>query len=130
LGGIAVPYFVWFGILGLLLLYAAGIVMFLVKKKAMVKLRRHHEILGTGAAVSLTVHGVWANLDHAGHAMPLFGWVGILALAGVFFGYYAMNRAKKVRDRKWTEFHWKVGLASVVVATAHGAWFALRILGR
>ena len=41
-----------------------------------------------------------------------------------------MNRAKKVRDRKWTELHWKVGLASVVVATAHGAWFALKILGR
>ena len=75
--------------------------------------------------MSLTVHGVWANLDH-GHAMPLLDGLGFWP-AGGFFGYYAMNRAKKVRDRKWTELHWKVGLASVVVATA-GAWFALRFL--
>ena len=73
------------------------------------------------------VHGVWANLDPQG--MPLFlDGVGILA-RGFSLGTM-MNRAKKVRDRKWTELHWKVGLASVVVATAHGAWFALRILGR
>ena len=46
--------------------------MFLVKK-SQVKLRRHHEILGTGAAVSLTVHG-WANLITRG--MPCLFWMG------------------------------------------------------
>ncbi len=83
------PYFAWFGILGLVLLYAAAIVMFLVKQKNMIKLRRYHSVLGRGAAISLTVHAVWANLSHVGQAIPLLGWVGLLAIAAVYFGYYA-----------------------------------------
>lgn len=124
------PHFAWFGILGLVLLYAAGIVMLLAKRKNMPKLRRYHPTLGTGAAVSLTLHAVWANLHHVGRCIPLFGWIGLLALAGILFGYYAINRAKKTWDKQWSELHWKVQLASTAIATIHAVWFILRILAR
>lgn len=124
------PYFAWFGILGLVLLYAAAIVMFLVKQKNMIKLRRYHSVLGRGAAISLTVHAVWANLSHVGQAIPLLGWVGLLAIAAVYFGYYAILRAKKTGDKKWSQLHWQVMLGSLLVATIHAAWYIYRILGK
>lgn len=124
------PYFAWFGILGLVLLYAAAIVMFLVKQKNMIKLRRYHSVLGRGAAISLTVHAVWANLSHVGQAIPLLGWVGLLAIAAVYFGYYAILRAKKTGDKKWSQLHWQVMLGSSLVATIHAAWYIYRILGK
>jgi hypothetical protein len=124
------PYFAWFGILGLVLLYAAAIVMFLVKQKNMIKLRRYHSVLGRGAAISLTVHAVWANLSHVGQAIPLLGWVGLLAIAAVYFGYYAILRAKKTGDKKWSQLHWQVMFGSLLVATIHAAWYIYRILGK
>ncbi|NLM53710.1 MAG: hypothetical protein GX195_02125 [Firmicutes bacterium] len=124
------PHFVWFGILGLVLLYAAGIITFLVKRKNIVKFRRYHPVLGTGGAVSLTIHAVWANLDHAGHSIPPVGWIGLVAIAAVFFGYYAAEKAGKARDKKWGAIHWKVQLAALVIATCHAAWFMARILGK
>lgn len=124
------PYFVWFGILGLILLYAAGITILLAKYKDMPHLRRHHPILGRAAAIVLTVHAIWANLNHRGHTLPLFGWVGLLAIAGIFFGYYAAILARKTRDKKWSDIHWKVQVASTIVATLHAGWFIYRIIGR
>lgn len=124
------PHFVWFGILGLVLLYAAGIVMFLAKKKNKVQLRRYHPLLGSGGAISLAVHAVWANVSHFGHSIPLLGWVGLVAVAGVLFGYYAISRATKTGDKKWRQIHWQVELGALVLATFHAIWFLIRILGR
>lgn|GEM_PF-1390017 len=122
------PYFAWFGVLGMVLLYAAGIAILAAKRKNKPKPRRYHQVLGTGAAVSLTVHAVWANLEHVGQAIPIVGWVGLAALGLIFFGYGAASRAKKKRDKKWSELHWKVELAALVVASIHGAWFIWRII--
>lgn len=124
------PNFVWFGILGLILLWAAGIVMLLVKQRNMVHLRSYHPLLGSIAAISLAVHAVWANLTHLGHSMPLFGWVGLVAVGGVLFGYFAISRARKTGDPAWRQVHVLVELASLVLATAHAFWFITRILGR
>ena len=123
------PYFAWFGSLGLVLLYAALTTVLLAKYKDMPNVRRHH-LLGRAAAIVLTVHAIWANLNHRGHALPLFGWVGLLAIAGIFFGYYAALLVKKTRDKKWSDMHWKVQVASTVIATLHAGWFSYRILGR
>ncbi len=123
------PYFVWFGILGVLLLYAAGIVMFLVRQKNQVHLRRYHPLLGGVGATSLAVHAVWANVLHLGHPFPLMGWVGLIAIAGVGFGYYAISRAKKTKDKKWRQLHWQVGSGALIIATSHALWFITRILG-
>lgn len=122
------PHFVWFGIFGLLLLYAAGIVMFLAKQKNQVHLRRYHPLLGGVGAISLAVHAVWANVRHLGHTFPLMGWVGLLAIALVFFGYYAMARARKTKDKKWRQIHWQVELGALIIATSHALWFITRIL--
>ena len=130
LGGIGVPHFVWFGILGLLLLYTAGIVMFLAKQKKQVHLRRYHSLLGSGGAISLAIHAVWANILHLGHSHPLMGVIGLIAIAGVYFGYYAISRAKKTKDKKWRQIHWRVGLGALIIATSHALWFITRILGR
>lgn len=129
LGGISVPHFVWFGILGLLLLYSAGIVMFLAKQKNQVRLRRYHPLLGSAGAISLAVHAVWANILHLGQSHPLMGWVGLLAIAGVYFGYYAITRAQKTKDKKWRQIHWQAELAALIIATSHALWFLTRILG-
>ena len=51
------PYFAWFGILGLVLLYAAAIVMFLVKQKNMIAPALSLSAWQR-AAISLTVHAV------------------------------------------------------------------------
>lgn len=124
------PNFVWFGILGLILLYAAAIIMFLAKQKNKVQLRRYHPMLGSGAAVSLVIHAVWANLAHLGHPLPLLGWVGLVAVAGVLFGYYAISCANKTGDKKWRQIHWQVELGALSLATFHAIWFLTRILGR
>jgi hypothetical protein len=129
LGGINVPYFVWFGILGLLLLYAAGIVMFLAKRKGKVHLRRYHPLLGSAAALSLAVHAVWANISHFGRSLPLLGWLGLLAAAAVCVGYYAMSRAQRGGDRIWRSIHWQVELGALIAASVHALWFLTRILG-
>ena len=78
------PYFVWFGVLGLLLLYAAGITMFLAKRKNMPHLRRHHSV-GQGGAFSLAVHAVLV-LDHMGRSIPLLGGLGWLPFSECFSG--------------------------------------------
>jgi len=130
LGGISVPYFVWFGVLGLLLLYAAGITMLLAKQRGKVQLRRYHPLLGSGAALSLAVHAVWANVSHFGRSLPLLGWVGLLAIAGVCFGYYAISRAQRTGNRLWRRIHSQVGLGALVTATFHALWLIIRILGR
>ncbi|HHT42057.1 MAG TPA: hypothetical protein GX014_01455 [Firmicutes bacterium] len=122
------PYFVWFGVLGLLLLYAAGITMFLAKRKNMPHLRRHHSLLGKGAAFSLAVHAVWANLDHMGRSVPLLGWIGLAAIFGVFLGYCAILRTQRVGGRKWSRLHWQIQLLSMVIATVHAAWMIVRVL--
>ena len=49
------PYFVWFGVLGLLLLYAAGITMLLAKQRGKVQLRRYHPLLGSGQPFLLSM---------------------------------------------------------------------------
>ncbi|MCK9525484.1 MAG: hypothetical protein M0R49_06105 [Limnochordia bacterium] len=124
------PHFVWLGILGLLLLYAAAVVMFLAKQKNQVHLRRYHPWLGSGAALSLAGHAIWVNLSHLGQALPLMGWIGLLAIAGVYFGYYAISRAKKAKDKTWRQIHWRVELVALILATFHALWFITRILGR
>lgn len=124
------PNFAWFGILGLALLYAAGVVMFLAKRKNVIHLRRYHPLLGSAGALSLAAHAVWVNLTHLGQSRPLLGWVGLVAIAGVLFGYYAISRAKKKVDRKWRKIHWQVELGALVLATIHGISFLIRILGR
>ncbi len=123
------PLFAWFGILGLLLLYAVGIVMFLAKQKNRVHLRRYHPLLGNAGAISLAVHAVWANVLHLGHSHPLMGLIGLLAIAGVYFGYYAISRAKRTKEKKWRQIHWQAELGSLIIATAHAFWFTSRILG-
>jgi hypothetical protein len=130
LGGISVPNFAWFGILGLALLYAAGVVMFLAKQKNMIHLRRYHPLLGSAGALSLAAHAVWVNLTHFGQSRPLLGWVGLVAIAGVLFGYYAISRARKTADRKWRKIHWQVERGALVLATVHGISFLIRIFGR
>ncbi len=123
------PHFVLFGILGLLLLYAAGIVMFLSKQRNHAHLRRYHPLLGGAGAISLAVHAVWANLLHLGQAHPLMGWIGLIAIAGVYFSYYAISRAKRTKDKKWRQIHWQAGLGALIIATSHALWFITRILG-
>lgn len=129
LGGISVPHFVWFGILGLLLLYTSGIFMFLAKQRDLVHLRRYHPWLGMGGSISLAIHAVWANVLHLGQPHPLLGLVGLLAVSGVYFGYYAISRARKTKDNKWRKIHWQVELGAVLIATFHALWFLSRILG-
>lgn len=123
------PYFVWFGISGLLLLYAAGIVMFLAKKKKQVHLRRYHPMLGGVGAIFLAVHAIWPNLSRLGRP-SLMALIGLIAIAGVYFGIYAISRARKTRDKKWRQIHWKVELVALILATFHALWFIARILGR
>lgn len=123
------PYFVWFGILGLLLLYAAGIVMLLVKGRKMHQLRKYHPTLGRVGVICLVIHAVWANLTHLGHSLPLMGWVGLAGVVGILFGAYSISRAKG-GEGEWRSIHWRVALASLVLATAHALWFLIRILGR
>jgi len=130
LGGISVPHFVWFGILGLLLLYTSEIVMFLAKKKSQVHLRRYHPWLGTVGAISLAIHAVWANLLHVGQPHPLLGFIGLTAIAGVYLGYFAMSMAKKVKVKRWRKIHWQIELGALMIATFHALWFLIRILGR
>ncbi|MDI9442205.1 MAG: hypothetical protein QM392_08765 [Bacillota bacterium] len=122
------PYFVWFGILGLLLLAAAGVVMLLVKWKDMIHLRRYHAPLGKAAAVSLAVHALWANIVHLGRDHQLLGVVGLLAIAGVLFGYYSITRARNTGEKNWRHIHWQVELGALVVAAVHGISFLVRIL--
>jgi hypothetical protein len=75
LGGISVPNFAWFGILGLALLYAAGVVMFLAKRKNMIHLRRHHPLLGSAGRYPLlpTLCGSILPIL-ANHVHPWGGW--------------------------------------------------------
>ncbi len=113
------PHFGWFGILGLILLYAAAIVMFLAKQKNKVHLRRYHPLLGSAAAISLAIHAVWTNILHLGQSHPLMGWLGLIAIAGVYFGYYAISKAQKTKDKKWRHTHWQVELGALIVATFH-----------
>ena len=124
------PYFAYFGILGLVLLWATAIVMFLAKQRNLVHLRRYHPLLGTMGVLSLAVHAVWVNLTHLGEARPLLGWLGLLTLAGVLLGYFPNSLAKRTGDRKWRKFHWPMELGALVIATFHAVSLLIRILGR
>ncbi|HKM42950.1 MAG TPA: hypothetical protein VJZ70_03055 [Limnochordia bacterium] len=123
------PHFAWFGISGLLLLYTAGIFMFLAKQKRRGHLRRYHPLLGAAGAISLAIHAVWANVLHLGQSHPLLGLVGLVAIAGVYFGYYAISRARQTKDKRWRTIHWQAELGALIIATSHALWFLSRILG-
>jgi hypothetical protein len=109
--------------------YTSGIFMFLAKQKNLVYLRRYHPWLGMGGSISLAIHAVWANVLHLGQPHPLLGLVGLLAISGVYFGYYAISRARKTKDNKWRKIHWQVELGAVLIATFHALSFLSRILG-
>lgn len=123
------PHFVWFGLLGLLLLYAAGIGMFLARQRNQIHLRRYHPLLGKAGAMPLAVHAIWVNILHLGQSFPLMGWVGLATIAGVCFGYYAISQAKKTKSKKWRQIHWQTELGALIIATSHAFWFLTRILG-
>ena len=94
----------------------------------MIHLRRHHPLLGRRGRIPCRPR--CGHLTHFGQSRPPLGWVGLVAIAGVLFGYYAISRAKKKVDRKWRKIHWQVELGALVLATIHGISFLIRILGR
>lgn len=120
------PSFAFFGLLGLLLLYAAVVFMGAAKRQNKPRLWGVHTVLGTLAAVSLAIHIVWANLSSGGE-IHLLGGIGLAAISGVLGGGYAAGKFGKTRDQRWLSIHWKVELAALVLATCHAVGMILSI---
>ena len=123
------PHFVWFGILGLVLLYAAGIITFLVKRKNIVKFRRYHRCwVPEGGELGDPRRVGQPRSRRPLHSTGWVDWAG--GHRGSILWVLCGGKGREARDKKWGAIHWKVQLAALVIATCHAAWFMARILGK
>ena len=120
------PYFVWFGVLGLLLLYAAGITMFLAKRKNMPHLRRHH--LCWARQLSALLFMLFGPISIIWVA-PFPCWVD---WAGCHFRSVSRVLCDFADAAGWRQemepAALQIQLLSMIIATVHAAWMIVRVL--
>jgi len=54
--------------------------------------------------------------------LPMFGWLGIVAVIGFWIAAIVMQVARKKRKPKLRKWHVYIAGLSLIIATVHGLW--------